>query len=412
MNIPHWMADIFLNNTKEEAMKISTILPQMVTWTIIFSCFFLGCATQKPYVQKGDPAKSFFKEQVNYPYRVKYANAKAGDGSIWEIGYMDVAPIFKTNPKVLVLIHGRACSGAYFGHAIKIARNNGIRVIVPDLPNYGKSIPGNTNMPLVRSMQTTREVIHDLIVNHLGIPKAVYGGHSLGGQWALGYALTYPEAVERLILIAPAGLEELPAKYFPPEYAHTTNREDFNRFPYYASKSRLDHSTKAKLIEDFYFYRLKVNGNLIPFGFFKKETPDTLFATDIRVKMITGNPVEFKRYSMTSLRDVYNLGVEIQKEDASSLYKRYNRIRSPILLIFGSDEPFYPKKISGLNDLKKDMIKPFYQSMTAAGCPVAVKLYPDSGHFPHNDQPDLFGDDIVRFVSTGDVLNTVAPDTF
>jgi len=384
----------------------------MVTLAIIFSCFFLSCAAQKPYVQKGDPAKSFFRDQVNYPFSVKYANAKADDGSIWEIGYMDVAPMFKANPKVLVLIHGRACSGAYFGHAIEMARKNGIRVIVPDLPNYGKSLPGNTDMPLVRSMQNTREVIHDLIVNRLGIPKAVYGGHSLGGQWALGYALTYPEAVERLILIAPAGLEELPAKYFPPEYAHTTNRKDFNRFPYYASKSRLDHSTKAKLIEDFYFYRLKVNGNLIPFGFFKKETPDTLFATDIRVRMITGNPVEFKRYSMTSLRDVYNLGVEIQKEDPSSLYKRYNRIRSPILLIFGADEPFYPKKISGLKDLKKDMIKPFYQSMTSAGCPVAVKLYPDSGHFPHNDQPDLFGDDIVRFVSTGEVLDTVDPDTF
>jgi len=384
----------------------------MVTLAIIFSCFFLSCAAQKPYVQKGDPAKSFFRDQVNYPFSVKYANAKADDGSIWEIGYMDVAPMFKANPKVLVLIHGRACSGAYFGHAIEMARKNGIRVIVPDLPNYGKSLPGNTDMPLVRSMQNTREVIHDLIVNRLGIQRAVYGGHSLGGQWALGYALTYPEAVERLILIAPAGLEELPAKYFPPEYAHTTNRKDFNRFPYYASKSRLDHSTKAKLIEDFYFYRLKVNGNLIPFGFFKKETPDTLFATDIRVRMITGNPVEFKRYSMTSLRDVYNLGVEIQKEDPSSLYKRYNRIRSPILLIFGADEPFYPKKISGLKDLKKDMIKPFYQSMTSAGCPVAVKLYPDSGHFPHNDQPDLFGDDIVRFVSTGEVLDTVDPDTF
>jgi pimeloyl-ACP methyl ester carboxylesterase len=62
--------------------------------------------------------------------------------------------------------------------------------------------------------------------------------------------------------------------------------------------------------------------------------------------------------------------------------------------------------------LKKEMIKPFCQRMTAAGCPVAVKLYPDSGHFPHNDQPDLFGDDLVRFVSTGEVLDAADPDTF
>jgi pimeloyl-ACP methyl ester carboxylesterase len=87
------------------------------------------------------------------------------------------------------------------------------------LPNYGKSIPGNLDKPITRSIQETSEVIHDLIVNQLGIPKAIYGGHSLGGQFVLGYALTYPEAVEGLILVAPAGLEELPAEYFPPHLA-------------------------------------------------------------------------------------------------------------------------------------------------------------------------------------------------
>lgn len=393
-------------------MRARIIRHNMVILAILFSCLILGCAAQKPFVQNGDPSKSFFKEQVKYPYKVKYAKAKANDGSMWEIGYMDVAPLFKANPKVLVLIHGRACSGAYFGNAIKIARKHGIRVIVPDLPNYGKSIPGNCDMPLVRSLQLTREVIHDLVVNRLGIPRAVYGGHSLGGQWVMGYALTYPEAVESLILIAPAGLEELPAKFFPKDYATTTKREDFDRFPYYAGKARLDHSTNAKLIEDFYFWRLKRKGKLIPMGFFKKETPDTRLATDIRVKIIAGNPNEFQRYSMTSIRDVYNLGVEIQKEDPDSLVKRYDQVRAPILLIFGDDEPFYPKKISGLKDLKKEMIKPFYQRMTAAGCPVAVKVYPQSGHFPHNDQPELFGDDLVRFVTTGKVADTVDPDKF
>lgn len=393
-------------------MKTKTTLSEVITATMILAFVFIGCAAQTPNVQQGDPSKSFFNDQVTYPYRVKYADAKAGDGTIWNIGYMDVAPLFKPNPKVLVLIHGRAFSGAYFGHAIKIARKHGIRVVVPDLPNYGKSIPGNIDNPLVRSMQQTREVIHDLIVNQLGIPKATYGGHSLGGQFVLGYALSYPDAVEQIILIAPAGLEELPAKYFPPEFAESTNREDFARFPYYAKKAGLDYSTNAELIEDFFYYKLKIKGKLIPLGFFKKDTLDARLATEIRTRMITGNPIEFHRYSMTSLRDVYNLGVEIQKEDPSSLFKRYDRIRAPILLIFGDDEPFYPKKISGLKDLKKDMIKPFYQRMTTAGCPVAVKLYPGCGHFPHTDLPDQFADDVVRFVSTGKVQATVDPNEF
>lgn len=393
-------------------MKTKTVLIKMISIQILLSIVFIGCTAQTPGVRQGDPAKSFFRDQVTYPYKVKYANARANDGTVWNIGYMDVAPMFKANPKVLVLIHGRAFNGAYFGHVIKTALKNGIRVVVPDLPNYGKSIPGNLDKPLVRSMQQTREVINDLIVNQLKIPKAAYGGHSLGGQFVMGYALTYPEAVESIILIAPAGLEELPGKHFPEELLKSKNQEDFARFPYYAKKARFDFSTKAKRIEDYFFYRLKIKGRLIPSGFFKKETQDTRLAADIRTRMITGNQVEFYRHSMTSLFDVYNLGVEIQKEDPASLFKQYDRIRAPILLIFGDDEPFYPKKISGLKDLKKDMIKPFYKRMTSAGCPVAVKLYPDAGHFPHSDLPDQFADDVVQFVSIGEVPGTVNPSEF
>jgi pimeloyl-ACP methyl ester carboxylesterase len=393
-------------------VRAKTTFSEVRAATIFLAFVLIGCAAQTPGVRQGDPAESFFRDQVTYPHKVRYADARSDDGTVWNIGYMDVTPLFTPNPKVLVLIHGRACSGAYFGHAIEMASKRGIRVIAPDLPNYGKSIPGNLDKPLVRSMQQTREVIHDLIVNQLKIPKAIYGGHSLGGQFVLGYALSYPEAVEGLILIAPAGLEELPSKHFPAVLAESTDLQDFLKVPYYASKGRLDHSTKAQLIEDFYFYKLKINGKLLPSGFFKHETPDTRLATDIRVKMITANPVEFKRYSMTSLRDVYNLGVEIQKEDPDSLFKQYVGIRAPVLLIFGADEPFYPKKISGLKDLKKDMIKPFHQRMTTAGCPVQVKLYPGAGHFPHSDLPELFADDAVSFVSTGRVPDTVDPNKF
>ena len=59
-------------------------------------------------------------------------------------------------------------------------------------------------------MQDMREVVHELVVNQLGVKRATYLGHSLGGQLVLGYALTYPEAVTSLVLEAPAGLEEYP----------------------------------------------------------------------------------------------------------------------------------------------------------------------------------------------------------
>ena len=59
-------------------------------------------------------------------------------------------------------------------------------------------------------MQDMRDVVHDLVVDQLGVKQAAYIGHSLGGQFVMGYALTWPEAVHRLVLEAPAGLEEYP----------------------------------------------------------------------------------------------------------------------------------------------------------------------------------------------------------
>jgi len=164
--------------------------------------------TLKPLkVENAAPGKSFWRDQVQYPFAVKYAKAKDSKGIEWEVAYMDEYYGLEPNPKVLVLIHGKGGFGGYFGHIMKVALENGLRVIVPDLPHFGKSIPGNINKPLSRSLQDTREVINNIVVKQLGVKKATYLGHSLGAQWVLGYALTYPDAVEKIILEAPA-LEE------------------------------------------------------------------------------------------------------------------------------------------------------------------------------------------------------------
>src|SRR4051794_19170298 len=83
-------------------------------------------------------------------------------------------------------------------------------VIVPDLPHYGMSGPGNLDKSPARTMQDMRDVVHELVVNQLGIKQAYYLGHSLGGQLVMGYALTWPEALQGLALEAPAGLEQYP----------------------------------------------------------------------------------------------------------------------------------------------------------------------------------------------------------
>src|SRR5260370_32401715 len=112
--------------------------------------------------------------------------------------------------KVLDIIHGKGAVGGHYGNIMQYALRSGLRVIVPDLPHYGMAGPGNLDKSAARIMQEMREVIYDLVVNQLGVKKAYYLGHSLGGQFVMGYALTWPDAVQGLALEAPSGLEEYP----------------------------------------------------------------------------------------------------------------------------------------------------------------------------------------------------------
>ena len=80
----------------------------------------------------------------------------------------------------------------------------GYRNIVLDLPGFGRSDkPTDVNYDLdffVSSLQG--------FLDKVGIDRCTLLGNSLGGAIALGAALAYPVRVEKLVLMAPGGVEE------------------------------------------------------------------------------------------------------------------------------------------------------------------------------------------------------------
>jgi pimeloyl-ACP methyl ester carboxylesterase len=75
------------------------------------------------------------------------------------------------------------------------------RVIVMDLPGYGRSDPRKSENGLfVPNAQATLELIE-----HLSLPRVSIVGNSLGGGTALRLAMDHPERVDRLILMGPGG---------------------------------------------------------------------------------------------------------------------------------------------------------------------------------------------------------------
>jgi pimeloyl-ACP methyl ester carboxylesterase len=363
-----------------------------------------------------DPSKSFWKEYVTYPYPVKYATAKDGHGTSWQIGYMDEYAGTDKNPKVLVIIHGKGAFAGHYGNIIQYALRSGLRVIAPDLPHYGMSGPGNLDKSPARTMQDMRDVVHELVVNQLGVKKAYYLGHSLGGQVAMGYALSWPDAVQGLLLEAPAGLEEYPrdmelapgkmVNLFDASYAR-----DWDKWKQAWDQTGILQSEIARPeqnIRDFYFFKKRdPNTGVVSAaksGYFYNDSEYARFHTEQRVGLTKGNPKELEQWADVFIFDIYGMVSELQKDDPKNLYDRLTQIKAPIFLAFGDKEPFIPGTVfNGLTDLGRDIITPFMSRMTNAGNRPQLKIYPDTGHFIHTDNPVEYPVDVVDFVNKGTV---------
>lgn len=362
-----------------------------------------------------DPAKSFWKDEMVSPFPVKYAKVKDRHGVEWEIGYMDEYCGKDKNPPVLVVVHGKGAFGAHYGYLIKFAIERGYRVIAPDMPQWGMSGPGNIDKPWTRTLKDVRDAFHALIVDKLGVKKAFYHGHSLGGQVVLGYALEYPEAVRGLILEAPAGLEEYPRdiklgdKTLPLcDKSYAYDRKRFEEVYDQTGMIQGEMKRTAQGVRDFFYFRQRdpETGAVSPSynGYFKNDTEYARLHTDQRVAMISGNKRELEQWVFMFIYDLYSICSELNVEDPNSLNKQLTKIKAPIFLAFGSLEPFIPgTALNQLDELDTDIIVPFMKRMGAAGNAPVVKVYPGDGHFIHTDSPYEFARDTVDFMKTGHV---------
>ncbi len=88
----------------------------------------------------------------------------------------------------------------------------GYRCIVPDLVGFGySSKPEGRDYELDFFVSTLKELL-----DHLEIQKCVLVGNSLGGAVSIKMALDHPDLVEKLIMMAPGGIESKEAYFKMP----------------------------------------------------------------------------------------------------------------------------------------------------------------------------------------------------
>lgn len=105
----------------------------------------------------------------------------------------------------LLLLHGGGpgASGVsnYSRNLAALAAS--FRVLLPDMPGFGKSTKG---LNAADPFGDLADCMHGLL-DALGIPRAHVVGNSLGGACALRMALKQPDRVGRLVLMGPGGVD-------------------------------------------------------------------------------------------------------------------------------------------------------------------------------------------------------------
>ncbi len=145
-----------------------------------------------------------------YPYPVQTFGLTTQRQKL-EMAFMDVAPTGTANGQTVVLLHGKNFCAATWGATVKVLSEAGYRVIAPDQIGFCKSSkPAAYQFSFQQLAKNTR----DLLASR-GIGKAIVIGHSMGGQLAARFAIEYPQAVERLMLVNPLGLEDWQAEGVP-----------------------------------------------------------------------------------------------------------------------------------------------------------------------------------------------------
>ncbi|MDD9962118.1 MAG: alpha/beta hydrolase [Gammaproteobacteria bacterium] len=110
--------------------------------------------------------------------------------------------------RTVVFVHGSgpgASGYSNFKLNAPVLAGAGYRVLVSDLPGFGYS-----SKPADIDYTTDFFVTHLIgLLDAIGIEQCALVGNSLGGAVCIRAALDHPERVEKLVLMAPGGIEEL-----------------------------------------------------------------------------------------------------------------------------------------------------------------------------------------------------------
>ncbi len=273
-----------------------------------------------------------------------------------KIGSIEISYIKEgKGDKTLLFLHGLSSNADAWSKNIK-ALSSSYTCVAVDLPGHGK-----TSKPQLAYTPTFfADIVYEFIKKKK-LKNVILVGHSMGGQASIKLATMHPEAVQKLILIAPAGLEKFTKEQgnilksvFTVEVVKNTTDEQIKKN--YALNFFEQPAAVSKMIKD----RIQI-----------KQTADFSAHCNAIVKSVNG-----------MLDDPVHDDLE--------------KISQKTLVVFGEKDMLIPNKylhpnltIQKVGDVAKNKIKN-----------VAVRYIENCGHFAQFEKPKKVNLLIQEFVES------------
>ncbi|MGE5327728.1 MAG: alpha/beta fold hydrolase [Thiobacillus sp.] len=130
---------------------------------------------------------------------MKPQHLKIGNADCWVYN-------FKSDKPTLIMIHG--LRGTHHGLDLAAKELDKFKVIVPDLPGFGKSKPLDNRHSVSNYVEWLKEFFDDLDLKE----KPTLLGHSFGSIITSHFAKKYPDMISNLVLVNPIGAPALEGK--------------------------------------------------------------------------------------------------------------------------------------------------------------------------------------------------------
>ncbi|MDF0708845.1 alpha/beta fold hydrolase [Flagellimonas okinawensis] len=254
-----------------------------------------------------------------------------------------------------VLIHGL---GSYSKAYNKILSNlpDHVEAYALDLPGFGETKTSHDTI----SMESFAVIVNDFVME-LGLTDVVLMGHSMGGQIAMTLAVTNPTWLKNLVLLAPAGIE-------------TFTEKDRAWFDAVVTESLYLNLTDEQIRQNF---NINFNGMQLP------EDAEFMYRDRIKIKEDQEYYEEYCKTTVGSIKAMLEGPVYLQIE----------KIKAPILVLFGQNDALIPNKILH-PDLTVDHLM---EGLTNDYPSIQHKVLERAGHFIIWDRTNKVLEEIETF---------------